>query len=44
MAAAQVARQQQRLPPANPLSLLPEILRNAFASFALALGFAGDVA
>jgi hypothetical protein len=40
-AAAQVARQQQGLPPANPWTLLPEILRNAFASFALALGFAG---
>jgi hypothetical protein len=40
-AAAQVARQQQQLPRANPLLLLPEILRNAFASLALALGFAG---
>jgi hypothetical protein len=40
-AAAQVARQQQLLPSANPLLLLPEILRNAFASLALALGFAG---
>jgi hypothetical protein len=40
-AAAQVARQQEQLPSANPLLLLPEILRNAFASLALALGFAG---
>jgi hypothetical protein len=40
-AAAQVARQQQLLPSANPLLLLPEILRNACASLALALGFAG---
>jgi hypothetical protein len=40
-AAAQVARQQKLLPSANPLLLVPEILRNAFASLALALGFAG---
>jgi hypothetical protein len=40
-AAAQVARQQKLLPSANPLLLLPEILRNGFASLALALGFAG---
>lgn len=40
-AAAQVARQKQQLPPSNPLSLLPELLRNAFASLALAIGFAG---
>jgi len=40
-AAAQVARQQHLRPPANPLSLLPELLRNALASLALAIGFAG---
>ena len=40
-AAAQVARQKQQLPPSNPWSLLPELLRNAFASLALAIGFAG---
>ena len=40
-AAAQVARQQKLLPSANPLLLVPEILRNAFASLALALGFGG---
>jgi hypothetical protein len=40
-AAAQVARQKQQLPPTNPWSLLPELLRNAFASLALAIGFAG---
>ncbi|MCP9860913.1 MULTISPECIES: hypothetical protein [unclassified Cyanobium] len=40
-AAAQVSRQSQQLPPASPLQLLPELLRNAFASLALAIGFAG---
>jgi hypothetical protein len=40
-AAAQVVRQKQQLPPSNPWTLLPEILRNAFASLLLALGFAG---
>jgi hypothetical protein len=40
-AAAQVVRQKQQLPPSNPWTLLPEILRNAFASLVLALGFAG---
>jgi len=40
-ASAQVTRQKQQLPPSNPWSLLPEILRNAFASLLLALGFAG---
>ncbi|MFN7898852.1 MAG: hypothetical protein ACK5N0_04175, partial [Synechococcaceae cyanobacterium] len=40
-AAAQVERQRRQLPTANPWLLLPEILRNAFASLALALGFAG---
>ena len=40
-AASQVARQQQSLPPRNPWSLLPELLRNGFACIALFLGFAG---
>jgi hypothetical protein len=40
-AAAQVKRQNQKLPPRNPWLLAPELLRNAFASLALALGFAG---
>jgi hypothetical protein len=40
-ASAQVARQKQQLPPSTPWSLLPELLRNAFASLALAIGFAG---
>ena len=40
-ASAQVARQKQQLPPSNPWSLLSELLRNAFASLALAIGFAG---
>lgn len=40
-AAAQVARQKQQLPPVNPWRLLPELLRNAFACLALAIGFAG---
>ena len=40
-ASAQVARQTQQLPPSTPWSLLPELLRNAFASLALAIGFAG---
>ena len=39
-AAAQLARKQQQ-PPSNPLLLLPNLLRNAVASFFLALGFAG---
>jgi hypothetical protein len=42
-AEAQVARKQQELPLLNPgfLSALPGLLRNAFASLALAIGFAG---
>lgn len=40
-AAAQLARQKQQLPLSNPTSLLPELLRNAFASLVLAIGFAG---
>ena len=40
-AAAQVARQKQQLLPSNPWSLLTELLRNAFASLVLAIGFAG---
>lgn len=40
-ASAQVARQKQQLPPSNPWSLLPELLRNAFAGLVLATGFAG---
>ena len=40
-AASQVARQKQQLPPSTPWSLLPELLRNAFASLVLAIGFAG---
>jgi len=40
-ASAQVARQKQQLPPSTPWSLLPELLRNAFASLVLAIGFAG---
>ena len=35
-ASAQAARQKQQLPPSNPWSLL----RNAFASLVLAIGFA----
>ena len=37
----QIARRRQVLPPANPWRLLPDLLRNAFACLALALGFAG---
>jgi hypothetical protein len=40
-AAAQVARQRDQLPSSKPWSLFPELLRNAFASLALAIGFAG---
>ncbi len=40
-AAAQVARKSQRLPTIKPWSLLPELLRNAFACLVLAIGFAG---
>jgi hypothetical protein len=40
-AAAQVARQQEQAPPANRWLLLPELLRNAFAGLALAVGFVG---
>lgn len=40
-AAGQVARQRQQLPISNPWSLFPELLRNAFASLALAVGFGG---
>ncbi|MEA5415316.1 hypothetical protein [Synechococcus sp. BA-132 BA5] len=38
---AQLERKQQPLPPSNPWRLIPEILRNAFAGFVLAVGFAG---
>lgn len=40
-ASAQVSRQSQQLPPSSPLQLLSELLRNAFSSLALAIGFAG---
>ena len=40
-AATQVDRKKQQLPRANPWSLLPEMLRNTFASLVLAIGFAG---
>ena len=40
-AAAQVARKSQQLPTIKPRSLLPELLRNAFACLVLAIGFAG---
>ena len=40
-AAAQVARKSQQLPTIKPWSLLPELLRNAFACLVLAIGFAG---
>jgi hypothetical protein len=40
-AAAQVSRKRQQLPPPKPWRLLPELLRNAFACLALAIGFAG---
>jgi hypothetical protein len=39
-AAAQVSRQRRALPSTNLWSLFPELLRNAFASLALAIGFA----
>ena len=37
----QIALKKQQLPPINPLFILPDVLRNAFASFILAIGFAG---
>ena len=40
-AEAQLARKKQQQPPNNPLLLLPSMLRNAFASFFLAIGFSG---
>ena len=40
-AEAQLARKKQQQPPNNPLLLLPNVLRNAFASFFLAIGFSG---
>ncbi len=40
-AEAQLARKKQQQPPNNPLLLLPSILRHAFASFFLAIGFSG---
>ncbi len=39
-AALQIQRERQATPPADPLRLLPELARNALASFAMALGFA----
>jgi len=39
-AAMQIARERQATPPTNPWRLLPELLRNAIACLALALGFA----
>ena len=36
----QIARERQAAPPADPWRLLPELLRNALTSLALALGFA----
>ena len=39
-AAQQISRQRESSQPRTPLLLLPELLRNAFASLALALGFA----
>jgi len=39
--AAQFARQSQLTPRPSPWQLLPDLLRNSFASLALAVGFAG---
>ena len=41
VAEAQFSQQKQKQPPNNPLLLLPNVLRNAFASFFLAIGFSG---
>ena len=41
VAEAQFSHQKQKQPPNNPLLLLPNVLRNAFASFFLAIGFSG---
>lgn len=35
-----ITRERQRLPPANPWRLLPDLLRNSLASLALTIGFA----
>ena len=39
-AALQISREREASQPRIPLLLMPELLRNAFASLALALGFA----
>ena len=39
-AALQISREREASQPRTPLLLLPELLRNALASLALALGFA----
>ena len=39
-AALQISREREASQPRTPLLLLPELLRNALASMALALGFA----
>jgi hypothetical protein len=39
-AALQIKREREASQPRTPLRLLPELLRNALASLALALGFA----
>ena len=39
-AALQISREREVSQPRTPLLLLPELLRNALASLALALGFA----
>jgi hypothetical protein len=39
-AAGDIARQRSAIPPANPLQLLPELLRTTIACIALAIGFA----
>lgn len=36
----QIAKERQAVPPANPWTLLPDLLRNAVACLALAIGFA----
>ncbi|MEB3331744.1 MAG: hypothetical protein VKI83_04545 [Synechococcaceae cyanobacterium] len=41
-AALQIQRERQASQPRTPLLLLPELLRNALASLALALGFAAQ--
>ena len=42
-AALQISREREASQPRTPLLLLPELLRNALASLALALGFAALV-